>query len=188
MSKIEKIADHVRGIMIELGLDLRNDSLKDTPLRVAKMYVDELFSGLDDRTFPKITVVENEFAYDEMLIEAGITCHSVCEHHLVPIVGRCHIAYIPQKKVLGLSKFNRIVDHFSRRPQVQERLTRDILNSLKSILDTEDIAVVIDAEHYCVKLRGVKHDSAMTRTSALSGRFFRAEVRAELFAALPSLR
>jgi GTP cyclohydrolase I len=188
MSKVERIAKQIKDIMLELGMDLDDDSLKDTPHRVAKMWVNELFYGLNPDNFPKMTTVENKFRYDEMLIEANITLHSTCEHHLVPIVGKAHIAYIPKHKILGLSKFNRVVEYFAKRPQVQERLTNDILTCLKDQLDTDDIAVIIDAEHFCVKLRGVKHESCVTRTSALSGKFFDPAVRAELFAAIPSLK
>lgn len=188
MRSVTTIAEHIKAVMIELGMNLDDDSLRDTPARVAKMMVMELFSGMDQSNFPKMTTVENVFNYDQMLIEANITVHSTCEHHLVPIVGRAHVAYIPRKRILGLSKFNRVVDYFARRPQVQERLTNDILECLREALDTEDIAVVIDAEHFCVKLRGVKHDNCVTRTSALSGQFFKPEVRAELFAAIPSLK
>jgi GTP cyclohydrolase I len=188
MTSIDLIAGHIKGIMIELGMDIEDDSLKDTPMRVSKMMLNEIFWGMDEANFPTMTTVENKFNYDQMLIEANITVHSTCEHHLVPIVGRAHIAYIPRKRILGLSKFNRVVDYFARRPQVQERLTNDILDCLREALDTDDIAVVIDAEHFCVKLRGIKHDNCVTRTSALSGQFFKPEVRAELFAAIPSLK
>lgn len=173
-------------IMSQLGLDLTNDSLADTPKRVAKMYVTEIFKGLNPENFPKITTHENKYGYDAMLVETNIKVHSTCEHHFVPIIGRAHIAYIPGKRVIGLSKFNRIVDHFSRRPQVQERLTQEIMSCLKKCLETEDVAVVIDAVHMCVLLRGIKDQTTVTRTSNLSGVFYDDKtVRSEFVAALP---
>lgn len=168
-----------------LELDLKDDSLQGTPDRVAKMYVEEIFSGLTE-PFPKATAQLNKFKYDQMLIESGITVNSLCEHHFVPIVGFAHIAYVPGKKLLGLSKFNRIVEHYSRRPQVQERLTNQIHEKLKEILETDDVGVVIDAVHYCVKLRGVKHDNCMTRTSAISGCFKKDAPRSEFFTSIPT--
>jgi GTP cyclohydrolase IA len=185
MNNEKVIAKHFSAIMGELGLDLTDDSLRDTPKRVAKMFARELFYGLDKQNFPKITVQENKFGYDQMLVESNITVKSICEHHFVPILGVCHLAYIPGKKIIGLSKFNRIVDYYSRRPQVQEKLTNDIINCLKAHLDTSDVAVVIDAMHMCVKLRGVEHDKTITRTSALSGKFMDGIVRAEFFNGIP---
>lgn len=158
-------------IMTSLGLDLEDDSLKETPHRVAKMYSKEVFYGLDYTKFPKCTTVENKMGYDEMIAVKGIDVMSFCEHHFVPFIGSATCAYIPNTKVLGLSKFHRIVDFFSRRPQIQERLTEQIHATLKFILETEDVAVVINAEHLCVKLRGVKNAQSTTITSKLSGRF-----------------
>lgn len=170
-SMIELITKDFRHIMETLGLDLSDDSLEDTPARVAKMYVDEIFYGLRAENFPKMTVVENKFNYDEMLVEKGISVMSVCEHHFVGIVGKATIGYIPNGKVIGLSKLNRIVDYFARRPQVQERLTAQIYHTLTRILDTKEVAVVIDADHYCVKSRGIEDTDCSTVTSKLGGGF-----------------
>lgn len=169
--KIEIITEKVREILEVIGLDLEDDSLRETPKRVAKMFVDELYWGLDPDKFPKATTVENKMGYDEMVIEKNIKVMSDCEHHLRPISGVAHVAYIPKKKVLGLSKMNRIVDYFSRRPQIQERLAEQIYHALSYILDTEDVAVVIDAEHFCVKQRGVEDQNSKTITSKLGGVF-----------------
>lgn len=158
-------------IMNTLGLDLTDDSLRETPHRVAKMYVDEIFYGLETEKFPKITIVENKFDYDHAVIEVNIVTNSHCEHHFVPIIGKTHIAYIPKDKVLGLSKLNRIVDYFAKRPQIQERLTLQVHQALVNILETDDVAVVTDAMHACVKTRGIKDVTSMTRTSKLSGAF-----------------
>jgi GTP cyclohydrolase I len=157
--------------MQSLGLDLNDDSLQDTPKRVAKMYVDEIFYGLQTENFPKITIVENKFNYDEMLVEKGINVMSVCEHHFVGIVGQATIGYIPNGNIVGLSKLNRIVDYFARRPQVQERLTAQIYHTLCYILKTKNVAVVIDADHYCVKSRGIEDVGSSTVTSKLGGAF-----------------
>ena len=184
MDKKEIIEGHFAEIMKALGLDLTDDSLQNTPKRVAKMYCDEIFYGLDGANFPTMTTQSNKFGYNQMLIETNITVNSTCEHHFVPIIGVCHIAYIPKDKILGLSKFNRVVDFFSRRPQVQEKLTNDILTCLMSHLDTPDIAVCIDASHMCVRLRGIKDQRTMTRTTALSGLFKEADSRAEFLAAI----
>jgi GTP cyclohydrolase I len=183
--KIARIESSMRDIMQTLGLDLEDDSLRDTPKRVAKMYVQELFSGLSKETFPKITVVENKFSYQQMLIETNIEINSVCEHHLVPIIGACHIAYIPKDKVLGLSKFNRIARYFAQRPQVQERLTQQIHRALKDVLGTDDVSVVIDAIHMCVRMRGVRDGHTITRTSAIDGVFKAGNARAEFFRSIP---
>lgn len=169
--KKERIEFNIREIMTILGLDLNDDSLVDTPKRVAKMYVDELFSGLDYKNFPKCTVIDNKMD-SELVVVKGIEVSSSCEHHLVTIDGVAHVAYIPKQKVLGLSKINRIVGFFSRRPQVQERLTNQIWHALNFILDTDDIAVYIDATHYCVKARGVRDSNSSTVTNKLGGRFF----------------
>lgn len=169
-------------IMANLGLDLNDDSLRDTPKRVQKMYCEEIFWGLDYTRFPKITTIENKMQYDEMLV-TKCQVLSMCEHHFVPFIGTAHIAYIPGNKILGLSKFNRVTDFFSRRPQVQERLTAQIHLALSHILETENIAVVIKAVHYCVHLRGVKDSTSSTTTSKLSGHFRdKPEVRSEFLA------
>jgi len=168
---IELIARDFEHIMETMGLDLSDDSLEDTPQRVAKMYIQETFYGLRTENFPKITVVENKFNYDEMLVEKGINVMSVCEHHFVGIVGKATIGYIPNSKVIGLSKLNRVVDYFARRPQVQERLTAQIYHALAYILKTDQVAVVIDADHYCVKSRGIEDTGSSTVTSKLGGGF-----------------
>jgi GTP cyclohydrolase I len=169
--KITEIAFHFKKIMETLGLDLNDDSLKGTPQRVAKMYVQEIFSGLDPKNKPKVTLFDNKYNYDQMLVEKNITLHSNCEHHFVPIIGKAHVAYISSGKVIGLSKLNRIVQYYSQRPQVQERLTMQIANELKKVLETEDVAVVIDAAHLCVSARGVKDANSSTVTAAYSGKF-----------------
>lgn len=183
--KIEKIEGHFDQIVSTLGLDLRDDSLTDTPKRVAKMYVNEIFWGLDYDAFPKATVVENKMQYNEMVVEKGVSVQSYCEHHFVNIDGLATVAYVPNKKVLGLSKMNRIVEYFSRRPQIQERLTEQIYHALSFILETENVAVMIDAKHFCVKSRGVEDTQCSTVTSRLGGSFkAHPEVRAEFLALL----
>jgi len=177
--KIEIIQDKFREIMETLGLDLRDDSLNGTPYRVAKMFVQEIFSGLNPKNRPKISVFENKFQYGEMLVEKNINLNSTCEHHFLPIVGKAHVAYISSGEVIGLSKINRIVDFFSRRPQVQERLTVQIANELKKILKTEDVAVVIDAKHMCVSSRGIEDESSSTITAEYSGVFERQDRKDE---------
>lgn len=169
--KIVMIQDCMTQIMEILGLDLTDDSLYETPKRVAKMYVNEIFWGLDPHKFPKCTTVENKMGYDEMVVEKNITVQSNCEHHFVVIDGYATVAYIPNKKVLGLSKLNRVVEYFSKRPQIQERLTEQIFHALTYILGTDDVAVVIDAVHYCVKSRGVEDHNSRTITSKLGGAF-----------------
>jgi GTP cyclohydrolase I len=168
IAEIEKSFSH---IMQVLGLDLDDDSLCDTPKRVAKMYVNEIFWGLDYDAFPKCTTVDNKMKYDEMVIERNVNVQSNCEHHFVVIDGLATVAYIPKEKVLGLSKINRIVEYFSKRPQIQERLTEQIYHALQFILETDNIAVVIDAQHYCVKSRGVEDTGSSTVTSKLGGCF-----------------
>jgi len=186
--KKKKIASLFTEIMDTLGLDLDDDSLRETPMRVAKMYVDEVFYGLDAVNFPKITLVENKFDYDHAVMEVNIVTNSHCEHHFVPIIGKTHIAYIPGKKVLGLSKLNRIVDYFAKRPQIQERLTLQIHQALVNILETENVAVVTDAMHACVKTRGIKDVTSMTRTSKLSGVFINESThRHEFMNAIPKV-
>ena len=169
--KKEKIEYHMREILSLLALDLTDDSLVETPHRIAKMYVDEVFSGLDYANFPKITVIENKMKCDEMVRVKDITLTSTCEHHLVTIDGKATVAYIPRGKIIGLSKINRIVRFFAQRPQVQERLTQQVLVALQTLLESDDVAVTIDATHYCVKARGVMDATSVTTTTALSGIF-----------------
>lgn len=169
--KLARIEDSVRDIMLTLGLDLQDDSLIETPKRVAKMYVQEIFSGLDYENFPKCTAVENKMNYDEMVIEKDITCISSCEHHLITIDQKATIAYIPKKKVLGLSKLNRIAKFFAQRPQIQERYAEQVFHALEFILETDDIAIVVRGKHYCVAARGVEDTSSFTVTSKLGGAF-----------------
>ena len=168
----KQISQKFKEIMELLGLDVDgDDSLQGTPDRVAKMFSDEIFSGLKEENFPKITAQDNVFNYDEMLIEVDIPVKSVCEHHFQPIVGKAHIAYIPSDKLLGLSKLNRIVDYYARRPQVQEKLVVNISDKLREILKTDNVAVTIDAQHFCIVMRGITQDGCVTRTSKLSGEF-----------------
>lgn len=169
--KIDIIETKFKDIMETLGLDLRDDSLIETPKRVAKMYVGEIFWGLDYDAFPKCTTVENKMHYDEMVVERNVNVQSNCEHHFVIIDGKATVAYIPKQKVLGLSKINRIVEYFSKRPQIQERLTEQIYHALQYVLETDDIAVVINAQHFCVKARGVEDVGSSTITSKLGGSF-----------------
>ncbi|GAD29914.1 MULTISPECIES: GTP cyclohydrolase I FolE [Photobacterium] len=169
--KKEKIEYHMREILSLLALDLTDDSLVETPHRIAKMYVDEVFSGLDYANFPKITVIENKMNCDEMVRVKDITLTSTCEHHLVTIDGKATVAYIPRGKIIGLSKINRIVRFFAQRPQVQERLTQQVLVALQTLLESDDVAVTIDATHYCVKARGVMDATSVTTTTALGGIF-----------------
>ena len=178
--KIEKIQTHFNEIVTTLGIDLKDDSLTDTPKRIAKMYVNEIFWGLDYDAFHKATVVENKMNYNEMIVERNISVQSNCEHHFVVIDGLATVAYVPNKNVLGLSKINRIVEYFSKRPQIQERLTEQIYHALSFILETENVAVMVDAQHYCVKSRGVEDTGSSTITSRLGGNFKEyPEVRAE---------
>ena len=177
--KKAKIEYHFRHIMETLGLDLTDDSLKGTPKRVAKMYIDEIFSGLNPENKPRIALFENKYQYNGMLVEKNITFYSNCEHHFVPIFGKAHLAYISNGKVIGLSKLNRIVQYFAKRPQVQERLTMQIAKELRNILQTEDIAVLIDAKHLCVSSRGIKDESSATVTSYYGGQFLQENVRQE---------
>jgi GTP cyclohydrolase I len=184
--KIEQIQEHFKAIMDIMGLDLTDDSLQGTPYRVAKMYVQEIFSGLNPKNKPKIALFDNKYQYKEMLIEKNIMLQSTCEHHFLPIYGRCHVAYISNGQVIGLSKINRIVQYFAKRPQVQERLTNQILNELKTILNTEDVAVYIDAKHMCVSSRGIKDTTSSTITSGYSGKFLETDTRKEFLAAIHS--
>ncbi len=177
--KIESIQHHFSKIMEELGLDLTDDSLSGTPYRFAKMYVKELFYGLNPKNKPKLSVFENKYEYKKMLIEQNITIDSSCEHHFLPIVGYAHVAYIPQKKVIGLSKINRLVDYYARRPQVQERLVLQILNDLQEALGTEDVIVSVTAKHLCVSSRGIKDQSSFTTTLEYGGSFSETDIRNE---------
>jgi GTP cyclohydrolase I len=177
--KIKLIEKKFADIMLILGLDLEDDSLKNTPARVAKMYVTEMFSGLLPENAPTITQFENNYGYTGMLIEKNIPFHSCCEHHFVPIIGKAHIGYIPGSKIIGLSKLNRIVHYFARRPQVQERLTVQIADYLKQALDTDHVAVVINAEHLCVASRGVRDTGGSTITGSYHGLFMDNEKRNE---------
>jgi GTP cyclohydrolase I len=184
--KVVLIAEKFAEIMEIMGLDLKDDSLSGTPERVAKMYIHETFQGLNPLNKPDITLFENNYAYGEMLVERNITLHSTCEHHFVPILGVCHVAYFATGKVVGLSKLNRIVKYYAKRPQVQERLTEQIAAELKRSLQTEDVAVYIDAEHLCVKTRGIEDCASSTVTSHYSGRFKDAGVRSEFLSAIRS--
>jgi len=177
------LEDSFKTVISVIGLDLNDDSIRDTPKRLAKMYLNEICHGLDYSNFPACTTVENKFKYDELVVVRDIEVKSLCEHHFMPIMGKATVAYIPHTKVLGLSKFNRIVEFFSRRPQVQERLTEQISATLRFILGTEDVAVIIAGEHYCVKFRGIEDMCSDTVTSKVSGRFrTKPELRAELTA------
>ena len=178
--KKSKISNLFEEIMDVMGLDLKDDSLKGTPDRVAKMYIDEIFSGLNPANKPKVALFDNKYQYNQMLVEKDITFYSNCEHHFVPIIGRAHIAYISSGKVIGLSKLNRIVQYYAKRPQVQERLTNQIAEELKFILGTDDVAVIIDAKHLCVSSRGIKDDTSATLTAFYGGTFNTSAKIAEL--------
>ncbi|AUC75994.1 GTP cyclohydrolase I FolE [Olleya sp. Bg11-27] len=178
--KKERIAILFEEIMDVIGLDLTDDSLKGTPKRVAKMYIDEIFSGLNPENKPKIALFDNKYQYNQMLVEKNITFYSNCEHHFVPIIGKAHVAYISSGKVIGLSKLNRIVQYYAKRPQVQERLTNQIAEELKATLKTDDVAVIIDAKHLCVSSRGIKDESSATVTTFYGGQFNTPEKIAEL--------
>lgn len=177
--KIESIKLDVEKILLTLGMDLTDDSMKGTPNRVAKMFVNEIFGGLNPSKKPSSSTFENNYKYGEMLVEKNITLYSTCEHHLLPIIGRAHIAYISSGKVVGLSKMNRIVDYFAKRPQVQERLTMQIVQELQKVLNTEDVACVIDAKHLCVNSRGIRDIESSTVTSEFCGKFKEAATKRE---------
>ena len=182
LSNVEKtllIEEKIQEVLEILGMDLTDDSMSGTPRRVAKMFVNEIFSGLDPKNRPKSSTFENKYKYGEMLVEKNITLLSTCEHHLLPIVGKAHIAYISSGTVVGLSKMNRIVDYYAKRPQVQERLTLQVVNELKKVLKTEDVACVIDAKHLCVNSRGISDISSSTVTSEFSGKFKGKDVKRE---------
>ncbi|GAA3653237.1 GTP cyclohydrolase I FolE [Flavivirga jejuensis] len=177
--KIKNIQHHFKMIMQEMGLDLTDDSLSGTPYRFAKMYVKELFYGLNLANKPKLSTFENKYDYNKMLVEQNITIDSTCEHHFLPIVGHAHVGYIPTKKVIGLSKINRLVDYYSHRPQVQERLALQILNDLQTVLETKDVIVVINAKHLCVSSRGIKDKNSFTTTLEYGGCFSNKSTRKE---------
>ncbi len=182
--KIENIQKYFGLIMEELGLDLTDDSLSGTPYRVAKMYVKELFYGLDPKNRPKLSTFENKYGYGKMLVEQNITIDSACEHHFLPITGHAHVGYIPNGKVVGLSKINRLVDYYAHRPQVQERLCLQILEDLQQALDTKDVIVMINAKHLCVSSRGIKDKESFTTTMEFGGAFNDQKVREEFFSCL----
>nr|WP_185849860.1 GTP cyclohydrolase I FolE [Blattabacterium cuenoti] len=180
--KIDKIEKHFFHIMEILGLDMNDDSLRSTPKRVAKMFIKEIFSGLNPKNHPHLSTFENKYKYNQMLIEKNIIVYSTCEHHFLPIVGKAHVGYISNGKVVGLSKINRIVNFYAKRPQVQERLTMQIVKSLQKILDTKDVACVIDAKHLCVNSRGIRDIDTRTITTELVGAFKKdSEIRREFF-------
>ncbi|HQF48915.1 MAG TPA: GTP cyclohydrolase I FolE [Flavobacterium alvei] len=178
--KIERIKKDVQNILSTLGMDLTDDSLKGTPNRVAKMFVKEIFGGLNPSKKPSASTFENSYKYGEMLVEKNITVYSTCEHHLLPIIGRAHVAYISNGRVIGLSKINRIVEFYAKRPQVQERLTMQIVQELQNALGTEDVACIIDAKHLCVNSRGIKDIESSTVTSEFGGKFKNEQTRREL--------
>jgi GTP cyclohydrolase IA len=179
--KMEVIEQHFHIIMEALGLDMTDDSLRGTPHRVAKMFVKEIFSGLSPENKPKISVFENSYHYDKMLVEANISFNSTCEHHFLPIIGKAHLGYVSNGKVIGLSKLNRIVDYYARRPQVQERMIMQIFNELKQVLNTENVMVVVEAEHLCVSSRGIKDSSSYTSTIQYGGIFEQKEYREDFY-------
>lgn len=179
--KMNTIEQHFFAIMEEMGLDMTDDSLMGTPHRVAKMFIQEIFSGLNPANKPKVSVFENSYHYDKMLVEAGISFNSTCEHHFLPIIGKAHIGYVSSGKVIGLSKLNRIVDYYSRRPQVQERLIMQIFNELKTVLETDSVIVVMEAKHLCVSSRGIKDESSFTSTIQYGGVFNEKENRNDFF-------
>ena len=181
LEKMATIENHFHKIMEEMGLDMTDDSLRGTPHRVAKMFIQEIFSGLNPANKPKISVFENSYNYDKMLVEANISFNSTCEHHFLPIVGKAHIGYVSSGKVIGLSKLNRIVDYYSRRPQVQERLIMQIFNDLRTVLATENVIVVMEATHLCVSSRGIKDESSFTSTIKYGGIFNEKENRNDFF-------
>jgi GTP cyclohydrolase I len=177
--KINRIEKDVSNILETLGMDMTDDSLKGTPKRVAKMFVQEIFGGLNPAKSPKLSTFENKYKYGHMLVEKNITLYSTCEHHLLPIVGKAHVAYISNGTVIGLSKMNRIVDFFAKRPQVQERLTRQVVHMLQGALETKDVACVIDAKHLCVNSRGIRDVDCSTVTAEFGGAFSKPEVKKE---------
>jgi GTP cyclohydrolase I len=177
--KIKLISDHFREIMKIIGLDIEDDSLINTPRRVAKMYIKEIFSGLNPANKPRLTLFDNKYKYNKMVLEKDITLYSFCEHHFLPITGKAHVAYISSGKIIGLSKLNRLVQYYSSKPQVQEKLTEEIATAIKQALHTEDVAVMIDAVHFCVASRGIKDTNSRTVTSHFSGKFKNEETKTE---------
>lgn len=184
--RIEILTEKFYEVLNLLGVDLKKSGMADTPKRMAKLYFNELLCGLKHDSKPRIMVQDNDFNYDQMVIESNIMINSICEHHFVPIIGHCHVAYIPNNKVIGLSKINRLCDYNARQPQVQERMTEQIKKTLQTCLETEDVAVTIDAIHMCVRMRGIKDYNSNTRTSALGGAFLK-EARMEYFNAIPRI-
>jgi GTP cyclohydrolase IA len=184
--KKQKIAYHFKKIMEVLDLDLSDNSLINTPERVAKMYVDELFSGLNDENKPAISKFENNYNYKGIILEKNIQLYSMCEHHFVPIIGKAHVAYFANEKIIGLSKINRIVSYISKRPQIQEKLTVQIVDYLKNVLETENVACVIEAQHLCVSMRGIKDETSLTTTAEYSGKFLDLAVKNEFLTLLSS--
>ena len=182
--KVQRITAHFKEIMETLGLDLTNDSLEGTPERVARLYVQELFKGLQPAQKPEIRVFENSYQYGEMLIEKNISVQSACEHHFLPMTGKAHVAYISDGHVIGLSKINRIVDYYARRPQVQERLTRQIAQEMKQALNTEDVAVFMECRHYCVIMRGANDTGSTTVTTSFTGQFEQENLKKQFFDAI----
>ena len=177
--KIEKIQESVKDILITLGMDLTDDSMQGTPKRVAKAFVNEMFMGLNPKNMPKASTFDNNYNYGEMLVEKNIVVYSTCENHLLPIIGRAHVAYISDGKVIGLSKMNRIVEYFSKRPQVQERLTMQIVQAMQEALGTDDVACIVDAKHLCVNSRGIKDIESSTVTAEFGGKFKNKETKRE---------
>ncbi len=186
--KIEKIIPHISAVLEILGLNLEDESIRDTPRRVAKMYIEEVFSGLNPEVKPKITLFENTYGYKEMLLEKDITFFSYCEHHLVPFYGKVHVAYFPRQHVVGLSKLNRLVQYIAKKPQVQERLTVQICDELRRALQTEDVAVVCEATHLCIASRGVEDVNSLTRTSHFGGKFEEREIKNEFLRQIESTK
>jgi GTP cyclohydrolase I len=185
--KVEKISEHFREIMLTLGLDLSDDSLEGTPHRVAKMYVSEIFEGLETDHFPGCTAVANKMGYDSMILHCNIQLQSFCEHHFVPFVGKAHVAYIPTDKVLGLSKMNRVVRYFSKRPQIQERLTEQIWQAMSLIVESKTVGVVVEAKHFCVQCRGIEDINSITKTNKVGGDFRTdPKTRQEFFGSIPT--
>jgi len=178
-TKLLLIEEKIRDILDVLGMDIKDDSIKGTPKRVAKMFVNEIFSGIQPQKKPKISIFKNKYKYSEMLVEKNITLYSTCEHHLLPIIGKAHVAYTSSNYVIGLSKINRIVQYYANRPQVQERLTIQIVEELKNVLNTDDVACIIDAKHLCINSRGIRDFNSSTLTSEFSGKFKQPDVRKE---------
>lgn len=186
--KLELVEMHFRKILEVLGMDLTCETVEKTPRRFAKMLLQELCSGLNADSFPKMTTQSNTFQYDQMLMECNISIKSICEHHFIPFLGFCHIGYVPKSKIIGLSKLNRVADFFSRRPQVQERLTKQIRETLVQVLGTDDVIVVVDAVHLCVKMRGIQDERSLTRTTDRGGIFLKKDGYQEFLSQIPALK